>query len=259
MLLPRGYSVSRARKDGFVRYINGVLLDGNDNEITVTDVVADWAELQAIPKVAGNNNIVLHVDGLGVCGSDWRYKHAYGRWFAVGDPYLKDSYTAVTHGATLTTEEVGFQFQLPNDYGGQNKSILQDGDRLIIQALLTKVNAGAGVDGINPNFKFHTASGTDGTSVASFTPAAANRHVGLEFTFQRTSSTTLRLTGQIHNSVAGPNVASSTTYQGDVVVPNMDTSPEFWQKLTFKCTSTGTDSSLKVENHSIRIKSSRQG
>lgn len=231
-------------------------LEANGVPIVVTDVVADWAELQAIPKTAGNDNIVLHVDGLGVCGSDWRYKHDYSRWFAVGEPILKESFTAVTHGATLTTEEVGFEYQLLNDYGGQNKSILQNGDFLIVGALFTKTGT---ADAMRPNLRFGTAAGVGGTSVWAPTPGATNITVGIELVLQRVSSTKLRLVSQLNNAISGLSFSNTAAWQGDVTVSDMDTSSTFYLDFTFKCATSSGDSAFKVEAHYIRLRAGREG
>lgn len=224
--------------------------------IVVTDVVADWAELQAIPKTAGNDNIVMHVDGLGVAGSDWRYKHDYSRWFAVVEPILKESFTPVTHGATLTTEEVGFEYRLLNDYGGANKSILQDGDFLIVGALFTKTGT---ADAMRPNLRFGTAAGVAGTSVWAPTPGATNISVGIELVLQRVSATKLRLISQINNAIAGLSFSNTTAWQGDVTVSNMDTSSTFYLDFTFKCSTSTGDTAFKIENHTIRLRAGREG
>ena len=237
---------------------NGNLVDAAGNAIVVTDVVADWAALQAIPKTSGNNNIVMHIDGLGVAGSDWRYKHSYSRWFAVSEPILKESYTAITHGATLTTEELGFEYQLLNDYGGQNKSILQNGDFLIVSSLLTKTGT---ADAIRPTSKLDTVSGgVTGTALSAITsPGATNIHVGMEQTFQRVSATKLRLVNQVHTTVSGNNIAATTAWQGDVTVANMDTTNGVYFKFTFKCASNVGDSAFKIENYHIRLRAGREG
>lgn len=232
------------------------LAKANGTSIIVTDVVADWAELQAIPKVAGNDSIVMHVDGLGVCGSDWRYKHAYGRWFAVGEPILKNSYTAVTHGATLTTEEVGFEYQLLNDYGGQNKSILQNGDFLIVAALFTKTGT---ADAMRPNLRFGTAAGVAGTSVWAPTPGGTSITVGIELELQRVSATELRLTSQINNAISGKSFSSTAAWQGNVTVANMDTSSTFYLDFTYKCATSTGDTAFKIEGHNIRLRAGREG
>lgn len=230
-------------------------LEVNGTEIVVVDTVTDWPSLQAIPKIAGNDNIVLHVTGLGVGGSDWRYKHSLGRWVVIGEPVLKLGYAAVTHGATLTTEEVGFEYQMPNDYGAQNKSIMQNGDILTVAALLTKTGT---LDSMRPNLKFGTTAGTTGTSLWAPTPGATTITLGAEITLQRVSATALRL-HQINTSVAGNNFTSTTAWQGDVAVSNMDTSTAFYLDFTYKCgTSTG-DSAFKIENYSVRLRSGIAG
>lgn len=230
-------------------------LEVNGTEIVVVDTVADWPELQAIPKTAANDNIVLHVTGVGVGGSDWRYKHTHGRWFAVGEPVLKLGHAAVTHGATLTTEEVGFEYQMPNDYGAQNKSIMQNGDILTVSALLTKTGT---LDSMRPNLKFGTTAGTTGTSLWAPTPGATTISLGADLTLQRTSATTLRI-HQINTSVAGNNFTSTTAWQGDITVSNMDTSSTFYLDFTFKCNTSTGDSAFKIENYGVRLRSGIAG
>ena len=233
------------------------LVKANGDPLVVTDVVADWAELQAIPKTAGNDNIVLHVDGLGVAGSDWRYKHDYSRWFAVGEPILALGYTPVNHstGASLTTVEAAIDYQLPNDYGGQNKSILQDGDFLIVASLMTKSGT---ANAMTVADKLHTASGTGGTQLATFSPASTNIHVGLELTYQRTSATKLRLVNQVHSGIGGNNIASATTWQGDITVSNLDTSAGIWLHRLFSLGGT-SDTSFRMEDFHIRMRAGRAG
>lgn len=244
--------------NGNVRYNSTTgALEVGGAEITVTDTVADWAELQAISKVAGNDNIVMHVEGLGVAGSDWRYKHDYTRWFCLGEPILALGYSAITHGATLTTEELAFELQLPNDYGGQNKSILQNGDFLIASALFTKTGT---ADAIRPNVRLDTASGgVTGTSIYAPSVGNTNIHVAYEVVWQRTSATTLRLTNQGSAAIGGLNLATATAYTGDVTVSNLDTSSLVYLKTTFKCASSNGDTAFKLQDYHVRMRAGRAG
>lgn len=76
----------------------------NNTAVSSTFYVADTTALQAIPKIADNNNLIVHVESMPTNKSLFIYKHAQLRWICLGQPsipansifYLGDTYIAQT-------------------------------------------------------------------------------------------------------------------------------------------------------------------
>lgn len=76
--------------------VTGFNVDGV--AISQTYTVADWTALNAIPKVAANDNLIVLVTGLGENGSLWRYNHSLGRW-VITTPFMLYDKTFGAKGA----------------------------------------------------------------------------------------------------------------------------------------------------------------
>ena len=75
-------------------YNNGV-------QISPTFTVADWTALNAIPKTAENDNLLVFVTGLGESGSLWRYNHSITRWVLPSPIMLYDKVFGIKGAGTL--------------------------------------------------------------------------------------------------------------------------------------------------------------
>jgi len=81
-------------------YNNGV-------QISPTFTVANWTALNAIPKTAANDNLLVFVTGLGESGSLWRYNHSITRWVLPSPMMLYDKVFGIKGAGTLQVTSDG--------------------------------------------------------------------------------------------------------------------------------------------------------
>ena len=219
--------------------------------LTITNVVATWADLQAIPKVSGNDKLHVHVRSVGTSGATFFYNHANTKWYLVGaSAFLLKSSTAVTHTSAYATEESAFNFQLENNAAGAALSLLQNGDRLILKSTITKTG---GADVIRHRLRVGTASGITGTDLTgAATPGATNVFIQARIELERIDATHIRFMG-VYNSTSGYAVASTTAFQAAFAVANLDTTPTLFLNYGFHVTAKTTDTALVCEDYSLEL------
>lgn len=79
----------------------------NGMQISPTFTVADWTALNAIPKTAENDNLLVFVTGLGESGSLWRYNHSITRWVLPNPIMLYDKVFGAKGAGTLQVTSDG--------------------------------------------------------------------------------------------------------------------------------------------------------
>ena len=206
-----------------------------------------WVEVQAIPKTAANDGLIVVCKDVGVGGSTWRYSHANLRWYVYGRCILASNASDVTHGATLTTEEVLNSAQLMND---GTTSILHDGDTL--RVIYTIVKTGT-TDSIRTATNIHTASGTAGTDVKvpSTVPGATTVCYKDSYELKRISATSMRNMATAA-AVAADAASGTNAFLADVTVSNLDTTAEIWLNSIFYATGT-TDTAMICKDYYVEL------
>lgn len=215
--------------------------------INPSAVYDTWTEVQAIPKTAANDGLIVICKDVGVGGSTWRYSHANTRWYVYGRCFLANNASDVTHGATLTTVEAMATTRIMND---GTKSILQNGDSLRVMYTIIKTGT---ADGIRSATKVHTATGTGGTDV-KVTAGAAVGTICLKESFElkRISTTSMRNLASAA-VVAGDAVQGTTTFLADVTVSNFDTTAEIWLNSTFYASASTGDTAMICQDYTVEL------
>lgn len=210
-----------------------------------------WAELQAIPKIAGNDGITKFVSNVGIHGSHWQYIHALTDWFSLSEVYLGSLQSDVVHSAPLTTHQSGLSVQILND---GITSIWKDRDVLRVRGRFLKTGT---ADGIRNAPYFNTSNAVGGfnardNTVSGFaTPAVTVLEVLEEIEIQRLSATSFRCIS-LARAIAGENTTSSTTTSNPVTIDttattpaiNFDTSSAVWLLNEFWLSTTTGDSNF---------------
>lgn len=232
------------------------LTDMDGNVITPTNIVDTWAQLQAIPKTSGNNNLMMHCNEVGIAGSTWIYKHAKLRWYLqTGSTFLTKNAAAITHTAALTTEESGNSIKLPNDYAGAKKSVMQNGDRLLLKFTTTCTVAGGG-DTMKNRFRVGTVTGVTGTDfLSAMSPNPLSTIVQLRAEFERLSATTMRLC-QVANSIGSYSFTGTATLAllfPTVTVSDLDLTNSIWINHGFNLATAVNNSNLVLEDYSLEL------
>ena len=207
-----------------------------------------WVEVQAIPKTAANDGLIVVCKDVGVGGSTWRYSHANTRWYVYGRCFLASNASDVTHTATLTTVESIASTRLMND---GTTSILHDGDSFRVMYTIVKTGA---ADAIRTTVNVHTATGTGGTAikVAHSAPAGTAITYKDSIDFKRISATSIR-NMQVPASVAGDASAGTASFLADVTVSNLDTTAQIWINSNFYASASTTDTDVICKDYSIEL------
>lgn len=185
---------------------NGIsFIDGSGNFITLDDRVADWTALQAIPKVAVNDGVLIYVVSMGAV---FRYKHSIGRWIAncqviYSAVFGPDSAPTCTIGAGTPSAPTLF----PTGTINIPQYLLDSGSILKVTAQFRRHGANAS---IIPNIYFGTnnSAATD-PSCWSATFSATDAHT-LDAEFTITMTDKLKYRTQANN----PANQSSSTNNG---------------------------------------------
>ncbi len=206
-----------------------------------------WAQIQAIPKIAANDQLTVICTDVGVGGSTWRYSHAKLRWYVYGHCYLYSSMADVTHGATLTTVESMASFQLQN---GGVQSPWHDGDVILVEYTIWKTGT---ADALRTTVNVHTATGTGGTAIKPGHAAPSGTAVTYKDTFKlkRLSATSIQNL-QVPTAVAGDASSGTATAVGPVTVGNLDTATT-WINSNFYCSASTGDTNVILKDIAFEL------
>jgi len=116
-------------------YNNGV-------QISPTFTVADWTALNAIPKTAANDNLLVFVTGFGESGSLWRYNHSITRWVLPSPIMLYDKVFGIKGAGTLQVTSDGSNVKtfVPASIPTIPANMLRAGSTLEIEAQVGRVS-----------------------------------------------------------------------------------------------------------------------
>lgn len=113
--------------------------------IVITDMVDTWADLQAIPKIAGNDGIAILCKEVGVgIGSVWIYQHSDTTWYPENGQVVMGRFYAVAKVGGDTVKEIFAQVFFPTSAGvccwgqGNTVRLLESYDKTGTTAGFTK-------------------------------------------------------------------------------------------------------------------------
>ncbi len=93
-------------------------LEVGGEPIIITDMVDTWADLQAIPKIAGNDGIAILCKEVGVgAGSVWIYLHATTTWYPENGQAVVGRFVNVAKVGADTVKEIFAQVYFPSSAG----------------------------------------------------------------------------------------------------------------------------------------------
>lgn len=214
-------------------YNNGV-------QISPTFTVADWTALNAIPKTAANDNLLVFVTGLGESGSLWRYNHSITRWVLPSPMMLYDKVFGIKGAGTLKVTSDGSNVKTfaPASIPTIPANMLRAGSTLEIEAQVGRVS---GLNDVTAALIYMGTSttSTDNYTVASSSMAKAASHVAnLNPLISFGSTTTLTTTNTVN-----PNGGSSSQYIIDRTI-NIDVTANMYVHVAVNTSATGDEFEL---------------
>lgn len=192
-------------------------LEIDGTPIVITDMVDTWADLQAIPKVAGNDGIAILCKEVGVgAGSVWVYLHATTTWYPENGQVVMGRFFNVAKVGVDTVKEIFAQVYFPSSAG---VCCLGDGDTV---KLLESYDKTGTTNGFSKGWQVGStgAVGTDVDLDFSVSATGTNINIGGLVVFQRSGDTTIKkLYAQGSNTFNG---LTTTAAASSATVPSIN-------------------------------------
>lgn len=145
--------------------------------IVITDMVDTWADLQAIPKIAGNDGIAILCKEIGVgIGSVWIYQHSDTKWYPENGSVVVGRFLNVAKVGGATTKELFATINFPASGGvccfGVNDtlSIIEDFVKVGTNGVYSKgwMVGSTGVVGTDVDLDYIASASNTNTKIGGF-------------------------------------------------------------------------------------------
>lgn len=156
--------------------------------IVITDMVETWAELQAIPKIAGNDGISILCKEVGVgAGSVWIYQHSTTKWYPQNGSVVMGRFFNVAKTGLVTDKQLFATVYFPTSAG-----VCCFGDNDTVHILESYAKTGI-VGGITKGWMVGSTGTLGGDVDLDFAVAATtNTNIGGRVILQRSGNTSVK-------------------------------------------------------------------
>ena len=228
-------SILQSRRANIFVSDAGLFVDQNGTPVVVSNSVATWADLQAIPKISAYNDLIVLVTGIGPNGALFRYNHSITMWVNLHPFMLYDVVFGAKGAGTLQVSSNGASARTfaPATTPTIPAGMLRAGSTLEIEAQVGRVSGVAGASSIII-YLGTSATSTANSAIAGATLAATAAHVSnLNPMLSFSSTTKLTSTYSVN-----PNSGSSSASIQDFTT-NIDTASAMQAYVVANISTTG--------------------